>query len=213
MLLTNLDFYFSPGCQWAWRTALWARIVRDQRPLNITWKLFSLATVNKPNDPTGERFRNGIRAEKLLVATRREHGNEGIERLYMALGDAFHGRKEPRLPETLMACLRTAGLPEGLLQTAEGDASVEEELMAEHQHAVDTLGAFGVPTLHLEGRELGFFGPVVDPVPTGAEALDLWDHTLWSLDKPYLWELKRERNFQPAPQPFIGPDTKAAAAV
>ncbi|HLY65717.1 MAG TPA: DsbA family protein [Chloroflexota bacterium] len=210
--MTNLDFYFSPGCQWAWRTALWIRQVRAQRPLNVTWRMFSLATVHHQADPSKpDRYTNGIRAEKTLVAARREHGNDGIERLYMAIGDAYHGRKEPKNLETLQVAIRAAGLSADLVQAAESDPTVEQELLAEHQHAVDALKAFGVPTLHLEGADIGFFGPVVDPVPVGEQALELWDHMLWSLRQPYLWELKRERDYTPAAQPYLEAGAKVAA--
>ncbi len=121
----------------------------------------------------------------------------------MALGDAYHGRKEAKSDELLLACLRQAGLPDGLLALSRDDPSYEEELKAEHQDAVDRLGAFGVPTLKIEGQEIGFFGPVVDPVPLGGQAVELWDHIQWELRQPYLWELKRDRHYRPLPQPLI----------
>jgi hypothetical protein len=54
-----------------------------------------------------------------------------------------------------------------------------------------------VPTLALEGSNVAIFGPVVEPLPTGTEAVALWDHTRWMLEQPYLWEIKRERKLQP----------------
>lgn len=111
----------------------------------------------------------------------------------MAMGDAMHGRGEERTDALLSGALAAAGLPERLYANSQANPSFEHELIAEHEQAVSELDAFGVPTLHLPGSKLAFFGPVVDPVPTGAEALALWQHIEGSLDKPYLYEVKRER--------------------
>jgi 2-hydroxychromene-2-carboxylate isomerase len=198
---SDLEFYFSPVCPWAWRTALWAREVAAQRPVNIHWKLFSLAVVNqgKESGAAAEGHAFGYKAERLLVAARRRGGNAGVERLYMAIGDALHGRREERSDALLTGALAAAGLPAELLAESQSDASVEEELLAEHKQAAEELGAFGVPTLRFPDSGIAFFGPVVDPVPTGAAAVELWDHVAWSLEQPYLFELKRERKGRPAP--------------
>ena len=33
----------------------------------------------------------------------------------------------------------------------------------------------------------------------GAAAVELWQHVQWSLEQPYLWELKRERTYKLTP--------------
>jgi len=50
-----------------------------------------------------------------------------------------------------------------------------------------------VPWLVLDGQNFGFYGPVVDEVPQGAAALELWSHMSWLLTQPYVYEIKRER--------------------
>src|SRR4051794_23276792 len=93
---TEIDFYTSPSCPWAWRTALWIRQVAGQTPLKINWKLLSLHIVNRGHDysPDGHSF--GYKGEILLVAARQFGGDAAFERLYMAMGDAMHGRGEER---------------------------------------------------------------------------------------------------------------------
>jgi 2-hydroxychromene-2-carboxylate isomerase len=197
MVQTNeIDFYTSPTCPWAWRTALWIRQVAAQTPLRINWKLLSLHIVNRGHDyaPDGHAF--GYKGEILLIAARQFGGDAAFERLYMALGDALHGRKEERTDALLIGALTAAGLPEQLFVDSRSDPSFEQALITEHEQAVSELDAFGVPTLRVPGSKLAFFGPVVDPVPTGAEALELWQYVRWSLDKPYLYEVKRERRQQ-----------------
>ena len=51
----------------------------------------------------------------------------------------------------------------------------------------------GTPTIALKGSSIGVFGPVLDPVPDGDEALALWDSVYVALQAPYLWEMKRAR--------------------
>ena len=52
----------------------------------------------------------------------------------------------------------------------------------------------GVPILVFDG-EVGLCGPVMEPVPTGEDALALWDHVVALAQTPGLYELKRSRNF------------------
>ena len=90
------------------------------------------------------------------------------------------------------------GCPRAHFADSRTAPSFEQALIAEHEQAISEIDAFGVPTIRIPGSKLVFFGPVVDPVPTGAEALDLWQYVQWSLDKPYLYEVKRERRHKAA---------------
>lgn len=175
-----------------------------ERPVEVAWKLFSLAVVNAGNDYNTEGHAKGFRLQRTLLAARREAGNAGVERLYVALGDAIHGRREdPGDERMIRGCLTRASLSPELHAQALADPTTETDLLAEHQDAVDRLQAFGVPTIVLHGSDLAWYGPVVHPIPRGAEALALFDHTLWALRSPYLFELKRERKFKLEPQPAI----------
>ena len=57
---------------------------------------------------------------------------------------------------------------------------------------VDRLGAFGVPTISVNGQR-GFFGPVITSVPTGEDAGELWDHLAWLAARSDFFEYKRSR--------------------
>jgi hypothetical protein len=54
-------------------------------------------------------------------------------------------------------------------------------------------GAFGVPTLFIDDRPDPFYGPLIDVVPTGEAAGELWDHVSALIRLPYFYELKRNR--------------------
>jgi predicted DsbA family dithiol-disulfide isomerase len=201
---TRVDFYFDPLCPWCWRTALWLRDVARRQPISINWKLFSLMVVNHPDDfGTDPQYHKWFVLGRVLAAARKHGGNDAVERLYMSLGETIHGeqrRDDVGAEEGVVECLRKAGLPESLYAEAMNDPATETTLLDEHKAAVERHGAFGVPTLALEGSSISIFGPVVEPIPSGAEADALWDHTRWLLEQPYVWEIKRERKVKLQPQ-------------
>ncbi|HEY1293210.1 MAG TPA: DsbA family protein [Chloroflexota bacterium] len=200
---TRVDFYADPLCPWCWRTALWLRDVARRQPVSINWKLFSLMLVNHPDDYTQEQYARWFALCRVMLAARRHGGNEAVERLYMSLGEVIHGeqrRDELGTEAGVVECLRRAELPESLYRDALSDDSTEKDLIDEHRAARERLSAFGVPTLALEGSDIGLFGPVIEPMPTGADADTLWEHVRWMLEQPYFWEVKRERKVKLQPQ-------------
>jgi 2-hydroxychromene-2-carboxylate isomerase len=194
---TRVDFYFDSLCPWAWRTSLWIRDVAAVRPIEVPWKPFSLAIVNNV-DPTTDQARKGFLLGRTLIAAARCDGNAGVDRLYRAFGDAIHRHKlDPLLPQVVVDALSAAGLPPDLADSALRDDSTESALLASHAEG-RRLGAFGVPTLVLDGSETAVFGPVIDPVPSADDALQLWDMTVWTHRQPFLWEFKRDRHHRPS---------------
>src|SRR5262245_9622154 len=202
--MVDIDFYLDPSCGWAWRTSIWMRRVAKQQPINVSWKLFSLAYVNAPedyrNDPSVNHV-NGMIIERVMAMAQRKGGNDALDRLYVAYGNARHGRKDDYMDPTIQArCLEEAGLPRSLYDEALADESTLEEVRNQTQQAMDSVGAFGVPTLALVGSNIGVFGPVIDPVPDGAQAQALWDNVYASLQQPFLYEMKRTRIRYAEPQ-------------
>jgi predicted DsbA family dithiol-disulfide isomerase len=191
----SINFHFDPLCPLAWRTALWVREVRDVRPLSINWHLFSLEVVNRKEGVEPDYVNgNGWTALRTLALARRLKGNEAIEKLYVALGNAAHGRKESiRTREVVEAAAQEAGLGADFVAKALADEQTIQEVLDDHNEAVKRYHAFGVPTIALEGSDVGFYGPIINTVPSGEEAGELWDYTAWSLRQPNLFELKRDR--------------------
>lgn len=191
----DLNFHVDPLCPLAWRTALWAREVRHVRPVNIHWRLFSLEVVNRKEGVEPD-YVNGFGwvALRSLALARKQRGDEGFEKLYIALGNAQHGRKESIRERTVVeACAKEAGFDENFVAEALADESTAQDVLADHEEAVQRYHAFGVPTLALPDSNVGFYGPIIHTVPTDEEAADLWDYTLWALKQPNLFELKRDR--------------------
>lgn len=191
----HINFHFDPLCPLAWRTALWVRETRAVRQLDITWRLFSLEVVNRQDGVQPDYVNgNGWTALRSLALARRQRGNEGMEKLYIALGNAQHGRKESiRERAVVEAAATQVGFEPGFVAAALADDSTIQDVLSDHEEAVKRYNAFGVPTLALEGSNVGFYGPVINTVPQGEEAGEYWDYTIWALQQPNLFELKRER--------------------
>jgi predicted DsbA family dithiol-disulfide isomerase len=192
---TRINFHFDPLCPLAWRTFLWIREARNVRPIDITWRFFSLEVVNRKEGVTPDVEHDGSwAAERTLALARRLGGNDAVERLYLALGAAQHGRKESiKDIAVIEAALKQADLDPGIVETALSDESTIKEVLSDHEEAVRRYRAFGVPTIAIEGSEVGFYGPIIQFVPRGEDAGEMWDHLEWALHQPNLFELKRDR--------------------
>lgn len=197
---TQIFFHFDPLCPLAWRTALWIRKARDIRPIDVRWRLFSLEIVNrKPETEPDYVNGHGWIALRSLSLARKLQGNEGIEKLYIALGNAQHGRKESiRERATVEASAREAGFGADFVEQALQDEQTIQDVINDHEEAVKRYHAFGVPTIAIEGSDVGFYGPIIHSVPEGEKAAELWDYTYWALQQPNLFELKRDRAAAPA---------------
>ena len=193
----TVEMYTDPLCPWAWLTSRWLLEAEAVRDFQLVTKVFSLADVNAENEDYRDYFQKTRRTLRLMVAARRVGGEPAIRSVYAALGQAHHERDEPLAEEaTLHVAAAAAGIPAQLVADAMADSSdLQEEMLAEHRAAVER-GAFGVPTLSVDGSP-AYFGPVVDRRITGEEAGTLWDITLPLLLHPHVFELKRNRTSEP----------------
>jgi hypothetical protein len=175
------------------------RQVRQVRPVEVRWRFFSLEEVNK-GDRTVD-WENGRSAPlmRVFAQVRRQHGEEGVDRFYEAMCRARFERNEALDDAGVIErALGEAGYDPGLRAAAIADQSTREEVQSEHGDLVQRYEAFGVPTLVLDdGQGPAIFGPVINPVPQGEEAGQLWDHCLWLTRQPGFFELKRSRGVRP----------------
>jgi 2-hydroxychromene-2-carboxylate isomerase len=176
---TRIEFFFDPMCPWAYQTSVWVRRVRDQRPLDVRWRFFSLEEINRPEGkrhPWERRIAYGWTPMRIAAWLRRID-NELCGAWYEACGRALHveGRRfyDVEVANELLAGI---GAPADTWDRALADDTTHDDVRADHDHAVTTYGAFGVPIIVFPtGRTV--FGPVVVPAPEGDEALALWDLT------------------------------------
>jgi predicted DsbA family dithiol-disulfide isomerase len=191
-----VEMYIDPLCPWAWLTSRWLLEAERIRPFTVVTKVFSLAEVNRDKPDYGKHLEPGKRAVRVLVAARHAGGEAAIRAVYTELGEAHLERNEPLADDvTLRAAVTAAGLDASIVETALTDDSIQAAVLAEHNAAVER-GAFGVPTLSIDGSP-AYFGPIVDRRISGEEAGRLWDAVVPLMLDPHVFELKRPRTSDP----------------
>ena len=108
----TVDFYWDPICPWCWITSRWMEDVCERKRIGINWKFFSLRKINEGRmQIIPEHYQQiqteGLMALRVAAAVRREFGNEGVRKLYTALGIRYHHDQED---------LGEAGAFEGILK-------------------------------------------------------------------------------------------------
>jgi len=192
----RIEFYFDVMCPWAYQTSVWIREVRRQRPLDITWRFFSLEEVNRPEGkphPWERPLAYGWTPLRVAAWLRR-HDPDRCDAWYEVAGRALHveGRR-PYDAAVAAELLARIGAPENTWDAALADETTHDDVRDDHVHAVRRWGGFGVPLIVLwpdTDHARAVFGPVVHPAPLGADALALWDLTVAYARVPGLYELK-----------------------
>jgi predicted DsbA family dithiol-disulfide isomerase len=199
----TVDFYWDVVCPWCWITSRWMEDVASQRSIEVNWKFFSLKKINEGRD-LPERFQishaQGLRALRVAAAVRETYGNEGVRKLYAALGARkHHDAEDVGETGTLKAALQSCGYPADLALAADDEAKWDAVIDADMAAAKDKAGTdVGVPLIVLDGGEgPGFFGPVFSPAPVGEDAVRMWDAMVSAGRVPGFFEFKRSRNVGP----------------
>ncbi|WP_395360616.1 DsbA family protein [Streptomyces sp. YH02] len=204
---TTADFYFDPLCPWAWMTSRWMLEVEQVRPVDVRWKVMSLAVLNENRlDEVPAEYREMLETQawgpvRVVIAAKELHGEEVVGKLYTALGTRFHNNGEGPTREAIVGALTDVGLPEDLVEYADKD-TYDAELRASHTEGIAKVGQdVGTPVIAVpgaDGDEVAFFGPVVTPTPRGEAAARLWDGTLLVASTPGFYEIKRTRTSEPS---------------
>ncbi len=193
-----VQMWFDPQCPWAWMTSRWLMEVDRVRDVEITWSVMSLSILNEGRDVSAERrteLEQALGPVRVIVAARREHGQQVVKPLYDAMGTRIHHAQITDRDQVIAESLREVGLPAELARYA-GTDEVDGELRASHQHAQDLVGDdVGTPVVSV--GNVAFFGPVVSPAPRGEDAGRLWDGCILVAGTPGFFELKRSRDVGP----------------
>lgn len=221
----DIEFFFDPMCPWAWITSRFVVEVAEQRDLEVDWRFISLAMLNEenlanseaevaagrePTFPPQYRELMGYSTSMLRVAAaaRSHGGNEAVAAYYTAAGELLHpGERSRRVweggdPGDLVGdTLAAAGLPTELATAAE-DPGHDDIVREETELALSRTGRdVGTPIITFDTsrpEEASMFGPVINRIPRGQEALDLWD-AMWVVARtPGIAEFKR--SLRGAPQ-------------
>lgn len=202
--MNSIEFFFDPVCPFAWLTSRWAVEVSEQSDLAIEWRFISLKYLNEEQDvpeiyARGHAF--GLGLLRIAAAVREDHGNEGVAAIYTAFGTKLHvqggtaklfGGEDPG--PVVEEALAAAGLAASYADAAD-DPSRDALIRSETELGLSRTGPdVGTPiiTFDVEHPETSsFFGPVVNRVPRGDEAVELWDALATVSRLPGFSELKR----------------------
>jgi hypothetical protein len=211
--MADIELFFDPICPWAWVTSRWVQEVADRRDLSVDWRFIALQFVNEQRDHSqfppmyGELHAAGLAMLRMAAAAREVGGGEAVGRLYTELGQRVHRDRRYREARDrdralFEEALTAAGLPPALADAAEADGR-DDVIRDETRIALARAGDdIGTPVVTFDpGRpsEGSFFGPVIDHVPVGDEALALYDTVVALARTPGFLELKRARP-EPAPR-------------
>jgi 2-hydroxychromene-2-carboxylate isomerase len=190
----TVDFHFDPLCPWAYQASRWIRHVRDATGVEVRWCFFSLEEINRGEGrkhPWERDWSYGWSLMRIGARLRRDDPAR-LDAWYAAVGRALHEEGRPaHRPEVARDVLTETGLDAGLLDEALADPATHDEVRADHDRAV-AAGAFGVPTLCLDGTDW-IFGPVVLDAPAGDDAARLWDLVCSWRAFPTLYEVQRPK--------------------
>lgn len=195
----NVTFYFDPSCPFSWVTSRWLLTIQNERSITITWKPFCLAIKN--NELTKKMYeaehaqdhRDALRFLRVMLVAERDYQTPLID-MYTAGGTIRHVEGGRLGDGAIRSVLAGRTLPESLLAAAD-DASLDGVLRAAIDDATNAAGGdTGVPAMVFEpeeGRQQGYFGPILGALPGPEESLVIWDGLAKLATTKAFYELKR----------------------
>ncbi|MEQ3551798.1 DsbA family protein [Pseudonocardia nematodicida] len=218
----ELEFFFDPICPFAWVTSRWVVEVGRQHELAVSWRPLPLAMLNegisyaermKVSESYPDSHRRGLEMLRVIRAAQDKHGPEVVGDLYTGFGELVWDSPAPDGdgfdPVMRVMAQRRDLRPvlEGLgLSPALADAADDDSHDAELRAAVADVRArcgddVGTPVLSFSPPDgPALFGPVIDSVPFGEDAIRLWDAVYTLASWPGFAELKRSiRSFPDTP--------------
>ena len=197
MTIESVHFFADPCCPWTWNTSRWLVEVADQAGISIIWRTLSLAELNKDRE-VSEHFRPKLtcsrRMARVLEALRAEGRNDEMQAMFTAYGARVHHDDHEPVDDLITACANECRVDFAFTTAAINDESWDVAIAQSVAEAMDLAGPdVGSPIIAVPELGRGFFGPIVSPPPTGADALALWKILAASFELPTFFELKRGR--------------------
>jgi DSBA-like thioredoxin domain len=200
----KVEFWFDPVCPFCWLTSRWLDSIATERDLEIEWRPISLLFKNEmqPDNPFYDKASRTRDLLRVVESVRAAGQADRIGDLYREFGRQIHHEKNFNI--NVVEALKGLGL-DPAHAVALDDESFD---VAIHTAMDDGLGLVGtdvgtpIIAVEIDGKRLGFFGPVITQFPNPTDALKLWDGYLTLLSVPGFFELKRTRTEMPTLPPL-----------
>lgn len=198
--MQSIEFYFDPSCPWCWITSRWLVEVSQYREVEVEWLPFSLALKNGEltgDDVTGHLDTHTIahRVLRLIEAIcEREEFSRGD--LYTEFGRAYFNDKTLDDDIFMQAVLEKLGLDSAYIDEAENtfrDTALKNHIDIAISIVGDDVGVPLIIFVNENGDKQGYFGPVLQGLPSTDDGLALWDALSKMGSASHFYELKRTR--------------------
>jgi hypothetical protein len=201
----DIEFFFDPGCPFAWQTSVWLRRVVEMRGIRIGWRFISLQFLNEGKEmPEAlvDAQQRSLGFLRVCAAARPQFGNRVVGDLYQAWGEAFwYDKPDGDFFDRIKTMAKRVNAQEILealelpkeLTSAKSDEVWDATIRSETNEAIRRTGPdVGTPIITYNpplGNSL--FGPVISSIPDDATSLAFYDALRTFADFPGFSELKR----------------------
>ncbi|MGW5240188.1 mycothiol-dependent nitroreductase Rv2466c family protein [Monashia sp. NPDC004114] len=196
---TVVDLWFDPVCPYSWTASRWLREVAGRMPLEVRYHLMSLYLLNEHRTDISPGYRHVVETSRgpsrVAMAAAARFGEGVLPDFYTAFGEAIFDRwrypSGEEYHQAIRGALAATGLPADLEEAMESEAH-DGLLRRSHEAGTATVGGdVGTPTTHIDG--VAFYGPVLNAIPRGDDAVRVFEGARLLAGYPEFFELKRTR--------------------
>jgi hypothetical protein len=196
---THVDLWFDPVCPYSWTASRWLHEVGRRKQLVVRHHIMSLYLLNADRTDVAPEYRRHVEASrgpaKVATGVGVRFGQEVVEAFYTAFGesvfDVWRRPSAAEYHEVIRAALAEVGLPANLEDAMESD-DYDVPLRESHRAGISLVGSeAGTPITSIDG--VAFFGPVLNAIPRGQDAVRVFRGARLLAGYPQFFELKRSR--------------------